>query len=179
MSTSPTPTPATDTPKGEVLAPRELGAWRGLLRTHAALTKALGADLEREHGLPLSSYEVLMHLQDAPGRRMRMSDLACAVILSRSGLTRLVDRLAREGLLERKACGDDARGAFAVLTDLGAERVAAARRTHLDGVRGRFLAQLDDDEQDALAAIWAKLLPEGLDACCAPGDCGEDLSHID
>lgn len=166
-------------PSGDALSPLELGAWRGMLRAHAALTKALGADLEREHGLPLTSYEVLMNLHDAPGRRMRMSDLACAVILSRSGLTRLVDRLAREGLLTREACGDDARGAFAVLTDLGVERVAAARRTHLSGVRARFLERLSPEEQELLGDLWVRMVPSAGQACCVEDACAEDLSPGD
>lgn len=165
----------------DALTDRELRAWRGLLRAHAALTKALGADLEREHGLPLTSYEVLMNLHDAPGRRMRMSELACCVILSRSGLTRLVDRLAREGLLEREACDDDARGAFAVLTDEGCARVEAARRTHLAGVRSRFLQRLSADEQEALGAVWERVVAAEGEACCAPDDAGscQDLSRDD
>lgn len=163
-----------DAPSADALSSRELGAWRGMLRAHAALTKALGADLEREHGIPLTSYEVLMNLHDAPGRRMRMSDLACAVILSRSGLTRLVDRLAREGLLVREACGDDARGAYAVLTDLGVERVAEARRTHLSGVRARFLERLSVEEQELLGELWTRVVPPSGQVCCA-----EDLSHDD
>src|ERR1700742_2887255 len=87
---------------------RELRAWRGMLRVHATLTKALDAELDAEHGLPLSSDEVLLHLDDAEGHRMRMSDLAATVILSRSGLTRLVDRLEREGLIARESCPSDA-----------------------------------------------------------------------
>src|SRR6266511_2957691 len=83
---------------------RELRAWRGMLRAHAALTKALDADLESAHGLPLSSYEVLMYLNDAEGRKLRMRDLAASVILSRSGLTRLADRLERDGLIRRESC---------------------------------------------------------------------------
>lgn len=173
-----TPLPPTS---ADGLDERELRAWRGMLRAHAALTKALGADLEREHGLPLTSYEVLMNLHDAPGRRMRMSDLACKVILSRSGLTRLVDRLAREGLLQREACDDDARGAFAVLTDEGLERVVVARRTHLAGVRARFLDHLDPEEQRLLAEVWDRVVPAEGEACCPPHTCGGDgdLSRTD
>jgi DNA-binding MarR family transcriptional regulator len=78
---------------------QELRAWRGLLRTYARLTKALDAELEAAHGLPLTSYEVLLFIADADGERMRMHDLATSILLSRSGLTRLVDRLERDGLL--------------------------------------------------------------------------------
>lgn len=141
----------------------ELRAWRGFLRTYARVTKTLERELESDHGLPLSSYEVLMFLSDAPGHAMRMHDLADAVILSRSGLTRLVDRLEREGWLERKKCGDDARGAFAVLTEAGAEKVHAARTSHLNAVRDRFLSVLSDDERDLLGDVWDRILGEGQD----------------
>jgi DNA-binding MarR family transcriptional regulator len=146
------------------LTDRELQAWRGMLRVHASLTKALDADLEAEHGLPLSSYEVLLHLANADGERMRMSDLAHSVILSRSGLTRLVDRMEREGLLARESCPSDARGSFARLTDVGRGKLDAARRTHLSGVRERFLDRLSDAEQDTLGDVWERVVPNGPDA---------------
>ena len=101
------------------VARMELGqrAWRGLLRTRACLVKRLDAELEQAHGLPTSSYEVLHHLAQAGSGRMRMRDLAEQAQLSRSGLTRLVDRLERDGLLYRCSCDHDARGAYACLTD--------------------------------------------------------------
>jgi DNA-binding MarR family transcriptional regulator len=137
----------------------ELGAWRGLLRVHAGMTKALDAELIREHGLPLSSYEVLLFLADAPGGRLRMSELAEGVLLSRSGLTRLVDRMERDGLLRRERCEDDARGYHALITDKGRELFGRARRTHLDGVRERFLSHLSTEELRTLARLWEKLAP--------------------
>jgi len=149
---------------------RELRAWRGMLRAHAALTKALDADLEAAHALPLTSYEVLMYLNDADGRKMRMRDLAASVILSRSGLTRLADRLEREGLIRRESCDDDARGAYAVLTPAGAEKLAAARATHLAGVRSLFLQHFSEAELDALGDAWERVIPG---AASAPGPrCG-------
>jgi DNA-binding MarR family transcriptional regulator len=149
---------------------RELRAWRGMLRAHAALTKALDADLDAAHGLPLSSYEVLLYLNDEPGGRMRMRDLAASVILSRSGLTRLADRLEREGLICRESCPSDARGSYAVLTEAGVEKLAAARATHLAGVRSLFLQHFTDDELDALGDAWERVIPG---AASAPGPtCG-------
>lgn len=137
----------------------ELAAWRGLLRMHAALMKELDAELEEAHGLPLSSYDVLVQLSDAPEERMRMRDLADSVLLSRSGLSRLVDRLEGEGLIERASCPSDARGAFAVLTAAGRARLGMARPTHLAGVRSRFLAHFGEDELARLAAYWERVLP--------------------
>ena len=86
------------------LSSTELGAWRGMLRVHAALLRALDAELDAAHDLPLTSYDVLIYLKHAPGKRLRMAELADSVLLSRSGVTRLVDRLEREGLLVRDAC---------------------------------------------------------------------------
>ena len=143
----------------QLLSERELRAWRGLLRVHSRLVKALDAELEAEHGLAVTSYEVLMYLADSPEGKMRMHDLASSVLLSRSGLTRLVDRLERDGLIRRKACDSDARGAYACLTDAGRRKLDAARVTHLAGVRRHFLGKLDADEMDRLGELWAKLLP--------------------
>src|SRR4051794_23570638 len=151
---------ATSPPKAQLLSERELRAWRGLLRVHSRMVKALDAELDATHGLGLTSYEVLMYLADTPEGQMRMHDLASSVLLSRSGLTRLVDRLARDGLIERKACESDARGAFAVLTAAGRDRLNTARRTHLDGVRRHFLEHLAGDDLDALAEIWEKVQPD-------------------
>jgi len=164
---------ATTTPTAHVrqLSDRELRAWRGMLRAHAALTKALDADLESAHALPLSSYEVLMYLNDAEGRRMRMRDLATSVILSRSGLTRLVDRLEREGLIRRETCDSDARGAYAAITPEGVERLTEARATHLDGVRSRFLAHFSPQELDALGDAWERVVPGAANDASGPS-CG-------
>ena len=140
------------------LSARELAAWRGLLAAHATLIARLDAELEREHGLPLTSYEVLLYLADADGGRLRMGELADRLLLSRSGITRLVDRLERQGMIERERCEDDGRGFNAVLTAAGRRKLDAARPAHLGGVRRHFLAQLESGELDALAAIWARLL---------------------
>src|SRR5512133_2297776 len=102
--------------------------------------------------------------------RLRMRDLAASVILSRSGLTRLADRLEREGLIRRESCSSDARGAYAVLTEAGADRLAAARTTHLAGVRSLFLQHFSDDELDVLGDAWDRVVPG---SASAPGPaCG-------
>jgi DNA-binding MarR family transcriptional regulator len=159
---------ASTRPLATELSPAELGAWRGFLRAYSSLVKALDAEMQATHGLPLSSYEVLITLRSAPGRRLRMAELADRVILSRSGMTRLVDRLEREGLLERDKCSSDARGYFAVLTPKGEELLATARRTHLDGVRERFVGHFAPDELATLARWWDRLTPGA-----------EDLSQVD
>jgi DNA-binding MarR family transcriptional regulator len=146
----------------------ELGAWRGLLRVYASLVRALDAELDAEHGLPITSYEVLIHLADAPEGKMRMRDLADAALLSRSGLTRLVDRLERDGLIERASCPSDARGAFAVITEAGRRVLARARPAHRAGVRRRFLDHFDEDELVELAAYWERIVPGAASGESAP-----------
>lgn len=140
------------------LSREQLTAWRGFLQAHAVLVRRLEADLLAEHQLPLASYDVLVQLVEAPERRLRMTELAQRVLISRSGLTRLVDRLEREGLVRREACDDDARGLFAVLTDDGFRRLRTAAPTHLRGVSSYAMARLDDEQVRALAEICTRLL---------------------
>src|SRR3954471_16149368 len=102
----------------------ELDAWRGFLRSYATLVRELDEELTERHGLPLSSYDVLVQLDEAPQGRLRMSSLADAVLLSRSGLSRLVTRLESQALIERAECPSDARGAFAAITEEGRARLA-------------------------------------------------------
>jgi DNA-binding MarR family transcriptional regulator len=144
--------------RGALLSPTELAAWKGMLETHSVLVSRLDEELVREHGLPLTSYEVLMNLLDADQERLRMGELADRLLLSRSGVTRLVDRLERQGLVERERCEDDARGFWAVLTAAGRRKVEGARPTHLAGVRRLYLGRLDNAERDALGAIWTRML---------------------
>ena len=148
----------TATASGAPLGELEMASWAGFLRTHATLVRELDDELTRAHGLPLSSYDVLVQLESADGGRLRLSQLADAVLLSRSGLSRLVARLVDQGLLERIECTDDARGAFATLTDLGRARLAEARETHRAGVRERFLDRLTEAQQRQLAGAWRKIL---------------------
>lgn len=159
-----TPMAVTNPPAAAVegLCPAELGAWRGLLRVHANVLKELDAELEAAHGLPLTSYEVLIQLVEAPEHRMRMCDLADSVLLSRSGMSRLVDRLERDGLIERCACAHDARGAFACITGAGVELLEQARPTHVAGIRRRFLAQFSEEELRLLGTFWDRLVPQSL-----------------
>ena len=149
----------------DTLSPTELRAWRGLVKAHACLVKRLDAQLEAEHGLPLSSYEVLHRLADTTAGKLRMHDIAASVMLSRSGLTRLVDRLERDGLVERCSCENDARGAYAVITDAGRERLAQAKVTHRAGIRSLFAAHYSEAELEQLAPLLERLLPP--DGCCA------------
>jgi DNA-binding MarR family transcriptional regulator len=142
----------------EVLSDAQLRAWRLFLRAHAGITRRLESDLVAEQRLSLASYDVLVQLVEAPQGRLRMSELAERVLLSRSGLTRLVDRLEREGLVRREACEDDARGLFTVVTETGVDRLRTASPTHLRGVSEYAVGRLSDDEAEALAELMERLL---------------------
>jgi DNA-binding MarR family transcriptional regulator len=140
------------------LSPEQRAAWSGFIRAHASIVKELDAELQAAHGLPLSSYDVLVQLSLAPNGRMQMFELAEAVHLSRSGLTRLVDRLERQGLLERHRGERDPRQVFARITGPGLERLAETTPTHLAGVRRRFLERLSQSQLEQLAVVWNQLL---------------------
>jgi DNA-binding MarR family transcriptional regulator len=157
------------------LTDRELAVWRMFLRAHASLTRRLERDLLAEQDLPLASYDVLVQLVEAPDGRLRMTDLADRVLLSRSGLTRLVDRLAAEGLVIRESCTSDARGTFTVITEAGRSRLRAAAPTHLRGIQEYMASRLSPTELDAFGALLAKLLPPG-DPTEPTGDCGADAA---
>jgi DNA-binding MarR family transcriptional regulator len=133
----------------------ELLVWRTMLRAQARISRRVQADLLARHDLPLGSYEVLMHLGEAG--RLRMNDLADRVLLSRSGLTRLVDRLEREGLVTRQTCPSDARGLYAALTAAGRARLDEATPTYRQGVRDYLLSRLDEPDLRGLQEILAKL----------------------
>ena len=136
----------------------ELAAWRGLVRVHAALVKELDAELEARHGLPLTSYEVLRSLRCAPEGKLRMAELADHALLSRSGMTRLIDRLEREGMVARSTCDKDGRGCYAVVTVQGREAFDSARSTYIAVVRSGFLRHYSVDELREVAGLLGRAL---------------------
>jgi DNA-binding MarR family transcriptional regulator len=144
---------------GGALSRSELAAWRGFLRVHSALIGELDAELTAAHHLPLRSYEVLVPLEGAPDHRLRMTELSRSVLLSASGVSRLVDRLEAQGLVCRRRCELDGRGFWAELTGKGLAKLREARVTHLAGVRRRFLTQLEPADLERLAHLWDRLLP--------------------
>ncbi|MFP5023159.1 MarR family winged helix-turn-helix transcriptional regulator [Pseudonocardia phyllosphaerae] len=154
--------PAAPTGSGRrraVPTPAELASWRSFLRAHSGITKALEVELEVEQRLSLAAYDVLVQLSEAPGHRLRMTELADAVLLSRSGVTRLVDRLERAALVTRSKVADDGRGVSAELTVAGYERLRVAAVTHMRGIREHFADRLDDADLTALERISRKLVP--------------------
>jgi DNA-binding MarR family transcriptional regulator len=128
------------------LSRTELDVWRSFLRAHARIIRALESELLADQRLSLASYDVLVQLAEAPQRRLRMTELADAVLLSRSGVTRLVDRLERGGLVTRARVDSDGRGVEAVLTQLGFDRLRAASGTHLSGIVTHFAEVLGAED---------------------------------
>jgi DNA-binding MarR family transcriptional regulator len=128
------------------LGESELRAWQALLHAHARLTETLDRELRDEHGVSLAGYDVLLRLARAPGRALRMTDLADRVMLSPSGVTRRVDRLAARGLVRREPDPVDRRVALARLTDEGLARLRTAARTHLRGIREHFAGRLSEGQ---------------------------------
>lgn len=130
--------------------------WRSFLRAHATVTRRLEQELA-DAGMPLGWYDVLLQLAEAPRHRLRMAELADRVLLSRSGLTRLVDRLQAEGYVRRERSPDDARGTFTVLTREGRDALRAVVPAHLAGVRQHWLDRFDDDELRELGRLLRRL----------------------
>ena len=138
----------------------EIRTWVRFLQAHAAITRELEAQLVGAHGLTLSDYDVLVQLARAPDGRLRNIDLARAVLLTRSGITRLVDGLEKDGLVSRCSCPGDKRGTLIKLTDEGMQVLREATGTHIDGVRDLFLSRIED--RAAMDNLLAAL-PGGAD----------------
>ena len=135
----------------------ELAAWRRFLVAHARISRRLEADLLEHHGLALSDYDVLVQLSQAPERRLRNVELARAVLLTRSGITRVVQRLERHGLVERVSCPTDRRGSLIRLTEGGYGKLREAAGTHLRGVRELFVEPLGRRELETLSSLLERL----------------------
>jgi DNA-binding MarR family transcriptional regulator len=132
-------------------------AWVHLLRAHAAATRALSAQLVSDHGLTINDYECLLRLAHAEDRRMRRVDLAEALLLTASGVTRLLDGLESAGLVERATCASDRRVVYAVLTEAGRKKLEEASKSHLDQVWELFEGRFDEDELEQLGGLLGRL----------------------
>jgi DNA-binding MarR family transcriptional regulator len=158
----------------QVLSPQaspesaELAPWVRFLRAHAALTRELNARLIAEHGLTLNDYEVLLRLAHAPDRQLRRVDLASLVLLTASGITRLLEGLERAGYVERGECPSDARVSYAVLTRAGLAKLREASETHLEDVHALFLERFSRKELDTLAELLGRV------GGTEDGSCGVD-----
>jgi DNA-binding MarR family transcriptional regulator len=131
------------------------------------LTRDLNADLVAEHGLTINDYEVLLHLARAPERQLRRVDLAERLLLTASGITRLLDGLQRAGYVDKASCDTDARVTYAVLTDEGLDKLRAAADTHVGGIRKLFESRFSDEELETLAGLLARLPAAGDDGSCS------------
>jgi DNA-binding MarR family transcriptional regulator len=160
--------PSTATaPEIQPLAPRDarLAPWRAFVRAHAHVSRRMDEDLRTEHGLSLQEYVALLILVESPDRRLRMGRLADSLALSKSGATRLIDRLVDDGLVDRVTCASDLRGAEAALTDAGVDRLRKAAPTHLRGIAEYFLSGIEGGE---LEVIERTMLGVADRACEAP-----------
>ena len=145
-------------------------AWISFLRSHAAITRELSAQLQRDHGLTISDYECLLHLSQAEDGRLRRVDLAERVVLTASGITRLLDGLERAGYVEKATCASDARVSYAQLTDKGRAKLKEAGVTHLAGINDLFASRYSGSELATLSDLLSRLPMTGADCerSCAP-----------
>jgi len=147
---------------------KRLDSWVSFLRSHAAITRELSAQLQREHGLTLNDYEVLLHLKHAEGGMLRRVDLAEQVVLTASGITRLLEGLEASGYVCKRNCASDARVTYAKITDAGEEKLRQAGVTHLRGIEELFLGRYSGSELATLAELLSRLPvtgSEGKSAC--------------
>ena len=147
-------------------------AWKLLLRTHCVLARVLDQELQEAHGMTISDYDALVNLRDCERHALKMSELSKRTMLTRSGMTRLVQGLERDGLVERRSCTEDARVSYAALTPLGHERLAAARVTHHSGIRRLFADHFSDADAEQLSALLSRIpgVLEEPDLPCAGGE---------
>jgi DNA-binding MarR family transcriptional regulator len=150
----------------EPLSDQQFEAWKAFLRAQAGLITTLDRELVADQGLPITFFDVLVQLSVAGGR-LRMSELADAVVLSRSGVTRLVDRMVRDGLVERVQCPEDRRVTYAALTPEGEQALADALPVHVLGIAEHFGRHLSDEEAKTIAAALGRMapVPDGQDVC--------------
>ena len=143
-----------------------MATWARLLRAHAALASSLNAQLSAEHGLTINDYEVLLRLARAEEQMMRRVDLAAQVLLTPSGITRLLEGLERAGLVDRAECETDARVKYAHLTEAGYEKLRIAAPTHVAGIERLFLAHFDDREREQFSEFLGRVADGG--GSCTP-----------
>ena len=148
-----------------------LAPWRAFLLAHARVSRRLDEELRAEHDVSFAEYDALLTIAQAPARRIRMGLLAEQVLLSKSGVTRLIDRLVSDGLVERSACLADARGAEAVLTERGLARLRAASRTHLRGISEHFLAVVEGGDLESLERAMTSVARQAGPGSSDPGVC--------
>lgn len=146
---------------------QQLESWISFIRSHSAITRELSAQLQREHGLTLNDYEVLLVLSHAEGGKMRRVDLAETILLTASGITRLLEGLERAGYVRKETCASDARVSYAKLTDEGRQKLSEAAVTHLRGIDELFLGRYSGSELATLAELLSRLPVTGVSSACS------------
>ena len=141
----------------EGLSHAELRTWRAFLSANMQLLERLDHELQQRSHISLTDYEILSELDAAPGQRLRMSDLAERVLVSRSRLTYRVDRLAEVGYVTRQECEDDRRGLFAILTDVGSDALEAAKPGHTNDIRTWFFDLIDLEELQVMSRVMSRM----------------------
>jgi DNA-binding MarR family transcriptional regulator len=141
---------------------QRLSAWRAFLFTYQTVFRILDQEMQDEFGIALTWYEILARLHGAPDNRIRMQELAGLTLFSRSGLTRLVDRMDNAGLVTREQCPEDRRGTYAVLTDKGSDTFERAMEAHIRGIKRHFLDNMTDDDVRAIHIALTKVLDAEL-----------------
>jgi DNA-binding MarR family transcriptional regulator len=155
-----------------IIVPSRIESWVSFLRAHSAITRQLNADLLNVHGLTLNDYEVMLLLSRAEGGRMRRVDLAQSVVLTASGITRLLDGLERAGYVEKDSCATDGRVSYAKLTSVGESKLRDAAVTHLRGVEELFVGRFSDSELEHLASLLGRLPLRGKECTVEADACG-------
>lgn len=156
----------------DTLGATAMQAWRRFLRAHCAIVRELDGELRANHGLTINDFDVMIQLRNAEDKRLRMSDLAEHVVLTRSGITRLIDGLVRLGYVERVNCPTDARVSYARLTDAGSQAMETARCSHHRGVIEAFVARFSDEELNQFSELLSRLPDADLPGACGGPDSG-------
>jgi DNA-binding MarR family transcriptional regulator len=154
----------------------EMRAWRRLMQVRSQLMGALDREMQAAHGMSMADYEVLIHVSEAGEQGLRMTELAEALLLSPSGLTRRLDGLVRDGLVTRRSCPSDRRGSYAVLTEAGWRRLQEAAPTHVDGVRRHFIDRLTPKQLQAMADALGVVVSDDGGNCGMPEEASTSRS---
>lgn len=140
------------------LSPEHFSMWRSFIEAHSSIMRTLEQAMQEEHGVPLTWFDVLLHLEEAPEGRLRLGELAQSVILTRSGITRLVDRMVKAGMIRREPCPDDRRGHFAVITQKGKDTIERVGPGHSQKAQEIFLSHVSPQEAVLMRSVFLRVL---------------------
>lgn len=141
-----------------ILSTEHFSMWRSFIEAHSSVVRTLEQAMQEEHGVPLTWFDVLLHLEEAPQRRLRLGELAESVILTRSGITRLVDRMVEAGVIRREPCPDDRRGHYAVITQQGKDTIERVGPSHSKKAQDIFLNHVSAEEAALMRSVFVRVL---------------------